>query len=275
MNFIESILYGLISGLTELLPVSSQGHQMIMSFVFHSSQSGLRDLFVHFGCLAAVIFGCFPYLQRLYKEQLVSNRRRNRKKNTDQPKTTYDIRLIKSAFLPMILAMQLYIIVGRFTISSWMIALFFLFNGIVLFIQEHAPHGNKNASKMTALESAFIGFSAVLSVLPGFSRVGVMYSAAIFRGAGKNHALHWIYILSIPAIVLLMLFDIASIARFGVGIASFAEFAGCLAAAIFAFGGSYLAMMLMRWMSANTGYTFFAYYSWGAALLSMIFYLTA
>ena len=54
---VKSIIYGFISGLTEIIPVSSRGHQSIMMQLFGMSQRDpLLDLMVHIGILACVIF---------------------------------------------------------------------------------------------------------------------------------------------------------------------------------------------------------------------------
>ena len=54
MNFswLESLIYGLISGLAEFLPISAEGHQHIMLYLFGGElRDPVRDFFVHIGLL--------------------------------------------------------------------------------------------------------------------------------------------------------------------------------------------------------------------------------
>ena len=49
MNWIESIIYGLISGAAEFLPISSKAHQDLSMLLFGISQTDpVRDFVVHF-----------------------------------------------------------------------------------------------------------------------------------------------------------------------------------------------------------------------------------
>ena len=66
MNWLQSLIYGLISGLTEHLPVSSLAHQRILHSLFGVSQSDpICDLLVHLAVLFAVFFSAFCCAIRL------------------------------------------------------------------------------------------------------------------------------------------------------------------------------------------------------------------
>ncbi len=276
MNIIQSLIYGLISGLTEIFPISSQGHQVLISLIFGASYpSGLLNFFVHAGCLGAIILSCFPYLTKLRREQLISQRRGRTRGSNTVSRGVYEIRLLKTAAFPLILGVILYIIVGTMNIDIPVIGILFAVNGIALFIQEHISHGNKDASKMTALDGVLMGLSGVFAAFPGISRVGAMVCAGTARGVDRPRLINWIIVLGIPALLVSMASDVVTMFSVGLGIVSFAEFIGCIFAAIMAFIGAYAAIVGMRYLSVNIGFTFFAYYSWGIALLIFVFYLIA
>lgn len=275
MSLLESLLYGLFSGLAEVLPISSQGHQNLMRIMFAGTGStGVRDFMIHLACLAAVLVGCYPYLTRLYRLQLLAQRNRRRKKKENH-KVTYEIRLLKNATLPMVIGIVLCAMFLNGSVGLLLLGGLFIINGIILFIQEHISHGNKDASKLTGLDSLLLGFSGAFSVLPGISRTGVMLSFAVGRGADRPRALNWALVLSIPAILLLLVLDLISIFSVGAGVTGFADFLGCLVSAVMSFLGAYGAILLMRFLTQKNGYSIFAYYSLGAGLLSLILYLTA
>ena len=66
MNWLQSILYGLISGLSEFMPVSSFAHQSILRELFGvNGKDVVQDLFVHLAALVAVIYGCNNLLEQI------------------------------------------------------------------------------------------------------------------------------------------------------------------------------------------------------------------
>ena len=56
MSFMNSVIYGLISGLTEIFPVSAQANQMVMRQLFGVAQKEpIRDVLIHIAVLLAVL----------------------------------------------------------------------------------------------------------------------------------------------------------------------------------------------------------------------------
>lgn len=275
MNFFESLLYGLVSGFSQILPISSSGHQQLMMSLFGlHSPPALLNLLAHVACLAAIVIGLRPYLLRLRKERMVL-RRKSRRKNASAPAIyTYDIRLIQTAALPMLIGMLLHFWLRKFSLSILIYALLFFINGLVLLFQEYLSHGNKDSKKLTGVDSIFLGFFSALGVIPGISRVGVGLSYCIARGADQKKACSWILTLSIPALLMLIVLDLIDLFSFGFGIASFTGFVFVVAGAAAAFGAAYLAVHILRYFSQEQGYIGFSYYSIGAAILCLILFLT-
>ena len=66
MSFIQSIIYGFVSGLTEFLPVSSGGHETLLRELFGISQGApVLDVLIHIAIILAIIYNCRAYLRRL------------------------------------------------------------------------------------------------------------------------------------------------------------------------------------------------------------------
>lgn len=272
MNIIESLIYGLISGLTEFLPVSSFGHQSVLKKLFGAvGTEPIRDIFIHIAVLLAIIVSCGTYIEKLRRNKN-AGRRGRRGKHIDSS-AAYDLRIIKSAAIPMLLIMLLRGFVVGLSDNLALVALFFVLNGFFIYIPEHLPQSNKDASQMSALDSLLLGLCGALSVLPGFSRVGCSLSLAVARGADRSTALNWVLIISLPAVALLLIFDFINIFSVGIGVITFQIFVGYILSAIAAFAAACCGIYIMRFITLRSDISLFGYYCWGVAMLSFILYL--
>lgn len=272
MTLIQGLLYGLVSGFTELLPVSSQAHQALLFRLFGiDSREPLRDLLIHFAVLLALFIGCKSLFARIRREYLISTRRKRGRRILTE--STYELRLVRGAAVPMLLVFLIYLSTKKMESNITTLALLFTINGIVLIVPEYMRQANKDASAMSGLDAILIGILAGLSALPGISRIAMINSYGILRGADKQKVLNWAYLLSIPALLLLCLFDVVFIFTAGVGTITFIVFLGHLLSAAFAFLGAYLSIIFVRFLTVRTGYSGFAYYCWGTALFALILYL--
>ena len=274
MSILESMFYGLISGFAEFLPVSSQAHQIIARYLMGArSAAPIRELLVHIAMIIALCIANRVTLLRLNRERRFAIRSRRRK--TQATRGFYEYRLLKTAAVPMLIAMSMGLFVGNFDSSVLWIALFFVINGVLLIVTDHLPHGNKGARKMSMLDNMMLGLISVVSIFPGISRIAAMHGFAIWRGADKQESLNWVLILSLPALLLLCVLDIVAIFTVGIGAISFTALIGYVFAAVFAGVGSYLGIILVRFLIVRSSFSTFAYYSWGAALFVLMLYLIA
>ena len=273
MSIFRDILYGFISGFAEFLPVSSLGHQSLLRHLFGWEQSmPVRDLLVHIAVILALLTACRPSFDRLYRENKPALRGR-RTTGSELPGDGLDLHLIRTATVPLVIGSLLCFYTLNRNFSLAWISLFFLLNGLVMIIPDHVRSSNKDSRTMTGLDGILLGVVGALSIFPGISRTGAMCSFASVRGVGKKHAINWALLLSLPALLVLCIYDLISIfVATGIGF-SFLSVVGWLFSAIAAYCGSYLSVVLIRFLAYRTGYDGFAYYSWGTALLSMILYL--
>ncbi len=274
MSIAETIIYGLASGFTEFLPVSSQGHQALLLQLFgRPVRDPVLDLCVHCSVFLAVVIACRPLLVRMRREQTLAVCRRRR----SQPdrRGPYELRLIKSAAVPLVIGLLLYCITIRFESQPIFLAAFFLLNGIFLLVADYSRQGNKDARWMTGLDGILLGVIGALSALPGISRIGTMRTYALSRGADRQAVSNWVLILSIPALVTFLGIDVYHLFTIPVSGITWISAVGYLLAACGAYLGSYLSILLMRFLSVHTGFSGFSYYSIGTAIFSFILYLIA
>ncbi len=273
MEVLENLIYGFVSGITEFLPVSARAHQGLIRYIFGiATRDSLQNLLVHIGVILSVIIGYRDTIMRLQREQknIASGRRRS---HSFDIKSAYDLRLIKTAAIPLFIVLMLQFATWRWESSLLAIMAFLLLNALVLLLAEHAPHGNKDARTLTGLDGILIGVLGALSVFPGISRTTMMTSYATLRGADRQHSLSWAIILAIPAMIFAVIFDFYGIIAFGVGSLTFVGFLGYIASGIAAFLGGYLGITMLQAIVRHSGFSGFAFYSFGASLLSFILYL--
>ena len=274
MSFLESIIYGFVSGLTELIPVSTQGHQALMLRLFGLSvREPVRDMFVHIAILIALMTTCRSMFTRITAENRLSSRSKNRR--TAVRRGAYDLRLIKSAIFPLVVGTFFYFTTRKVEANYILLALMFIINGVIILIPEYARHGNKDTRFMSGWDGIVFGILGALAVVPGISRVGTMDFYMTLRGVDRKNTINWILMLSVPVLFILIFIDLILLFILPLGKISFVIFIQYIVSAVAAYCGSYLSIVLVKYLSVHTGYSAFAYYSWGTAMFTFVLYLIA
>lgn len=272
-SWLESLLYGFISGLTEFLPVSSRAHQQILLHLLGKDvRDPVRDLLILIALLLSLFTVCRPTIEQFRRDNIAFSRRRRQVKITQR--SLLDLKLVKNATVPMLIGIILLSFLYKGSSNLLSICLFLLINGALIFLSCRMIQGNKDSRSMTQFDSLLIGISGALSVFPGISRITCTTMSAIMRGADKNQALNWSLLISIPAIILFAVLELTAAFTNSPAINIGANLLGYVLSALGAYIGGYLSIKLMKLISYNVGLQGFAYYSWGTALYTFIIYLT-
>ena len=272
LSWFESLIYGIISGLTEFLPISSEAHRAIFLRLIGASDFVLLRLMVHLGALVALLVSCVPVIALLNRERkLVSVAKKRRRREPDK-RSLADIRFLRISVIALIVMFILYPSVHDLHERLWILAGFLIVNGIMLYLPQFLPGANKDSRSMSAADSMIVGLSGGLGVIPGFSRVGLTLSVGMMRGAEKRYALDMALLRSIPALGILAILDL--IAMFSLtATVSFVSALCCISAGLCSFLSAFFGMYIMRFLAVRAGFSAFAYYSWGLSLFSFILYL--
>lgn len=274
MEWLINFLYGLVSGFTEFLPVSSQAHESIMRQLLDMEYSPLQQLMIHAAALLAVSISCRGQLDRMRRERTLLRTPKKRRKRQPDMRYIQDYRLLKIAAVLVLLPFLAYSHISNIQNKLQLIAFFMLINGVILYIPQHLPIGNKDSRSLAPLDGVLVGSLGALSVLPGISLVGTASSAATARGADRHVALNLALLLCIPVLLVLLCLDLYAIVLSKLaGITIFFALS-CLLSAVAAYIGAYFGIALMRFLSVKAGFSGFAYYSWGVALFVFVLYLT-
>ena len=271
-NGLSGLIYGFFSGLFEFLPVSPQVHQKVLVKIMGLNDAGHGlSLAVHLGALAAVIVSCYADISKLTREQKIASQpKRNRKRQPDFM-SLMKLRLLKIAAVPTILSCLITPWLSQYVNRMWLVAITTVLSGVVVMLPHYMTQANKDARTLSPLDSTLIGMGGILSVLPGFSRVGLFTSVASMRGADRQFAIEFTYLLMLPALAALCAGDLGMMifAKDSLTVPFFTGLLACIAS----FGAGFAGIRFMRFLAVKAGYESFAYYTWGVAMFSFVLYL--
>lgn len=276
MNFFECIVYGVVSGLTEIFPVSSQANQMVMRHLFGVPQKEpIRDLLVHIAIFIGIILACRGMFTKIRREQVMAYRMRRNPSQVRALKGVYDVRLVRTAVPIMVIGLFANLLFTDFYDRRPLFALMLLVNGALTLIPTFMHQGNKDARIMTRGDSMLIGFAAACSAIPGISRNGAVMFMTLIRKADKQNGVNWALLLSLPAMAVLAVLDFIAIFTVGVSGVTVAVLGGYLVSMLGAFIGAFFAVNTIKMLILRSDYSGFAYYDFGLALLTFVLYLIA
>ena len=190
MTYLDSIILGLIQGLTEFLPISSSGHLVLGQYLLGVKAPGVMfELVVHFGTLMSVLIYFRKKVFTLVKSVYTPSLRMER---------LLVFYIILGTIPAVIIGLTFKGPIERAFASPWIAAVFLIFTGIVLLLTSPFDKGIK---RINVTRSIIVGFAQALAILPGISRSGMTIAAALFSGVKPMEAAEYSFLLSIPVII--------------------------------------------------------------------------
>ena len=274
MKWFQSLIFGLISGLSDVTPVSSQAHKAILLKLFgQNGEDPLLRLVIHAAILAALYYCCSSHIQRIIRQLRLSRVPKKRRKRPLDTRTIMEFKLLRMMVIPALLGLLLYNKTSVWNTEMGMITIFLIINAVILFLPTLMATGNKDARSMSAFEGLLMGLGGAASVLPGISAVGASGAVASVCGAERVFALDMTYLMHMVLTMALIAFDVAAVFATGVATLTFGSLIIYLLAGAAAFGGAYIGIRGMRMIAVNIGFSIFAFYSVGAAVVSFVLFL--
>jgi undecaprenyl-diphosphatase len=272
-DLLHYFIYALFSGITEFLGVSAPPHQLLYESMTGFDQSdALLTLMIRIAVLAAVVFCCRTRIRRLMRERRLAGLSRRRRNRQPDQIALLDMQLLKTAMIPLLISVLFYKRAGEWINRVSLMTVTLLLNGALLFLPRLLSQGNKDGRSVSRLDGVLMGLGGALAAIPGFSRVGGIISAGTARGVDKGYALETALLLSIPVLLGLLVFDVYAVIAAKIAISAVGLLVYFLMGSV-AFGGAWVGITFMRYLSVKAGITGFSYYSWGVGLFSFILYL--
>ena len=272
----ETLIYGLVSGLCDILPVSAQAHRMLLLKLYgENADLGLMRLFIHVSIIGAVYFHCQPHIVRILRAKRLSRVPKRRRKRPLDTKSLMDYSLWKTMLIPVILSFFLYGKAQSLSAHLVWVAVFLLLNGLILYIPQFLPGSNKDSRTLSRVDGLLMGLGGAASILPGISGLGAAVSVASICGVERGYGLTMALLMNLAVLAGQIVFDVMAVAKLGLIGLSFGNILSCLLAGIAAFAGAYAGIRLLTNLVKDRDYTVFAYYCWGAALFTFVLNLMA
>lgn len=271
LNWLQSILFGLISGLADIFPVSAQAHRvLLLKFYGVKSTTNLLSLLLHLSVLVALYISSQEQFARMNRARALARVPKRKRKRPLDTRSMMDWSLVKTMLIPAILGLYLYRYVRKLEANLLMIALFLFINGIILYIPQFLPSSNRDSRTLSRVEGLLMGLGSTVSVLPGISTVGAMVSVGSVCGVERVYGLNMTLIIKMFMLLGLMVYDVLGILSAGIEALSFALVLQYLLTALISFGGAMIGIRAMRRLAADYGYSLFGVYCWGLALFIFI-----
>ena len=276
LNWFESLLYGLFSGLTDILPVSAQAHQTLMlKFFGIKSNMELMDFLVRLAISAALYINCRSSLTRMSRAQMLSRIPKKKRKRPLDIRSLMDFSLLKTILVPVFLGLLLYRQASAAKTNLILLAVFVFLNGVALYLPQYFRSSNKDSRTLSRVEGLLMGLGGAVSVVPGVSAMGVSTSIASVCGFERTYALNLALMMNLFLNAGYAVYGILAIASNGLGVLSAMILLRYLFTAAVAFGSATLGIRIMKHFAAGEGYSVFAFYCFGQALFTFILNLMA
>jgi undecaprenyl-diphosphatase len=255
----EACLLGLVQGLTEFLPISSDGHLALLQRFLTPMPADKKlaiDVALHLGTLVAVLV----YFRRdlIDLTAALVGRARNAYARSW-------VWLIVIGTVPAgVFGLWLRHRIEATYDSLWVIGLSFAATGALLFLAAGVRDAGRDEEKIDVRDALVIGCFQVLALLPGLSRSGSTIAAAIFRRIRPDVAARFSFLLGIPAIAGAVLTEAGAVMALGPE-ARLPLAAGVVTAAITGLGAIALLLRIVR---GGKGLRYFSYYCWALAAVA-------
>ena len=281
MSAIQVILLAVIQGITELFPVSSLGHAVIIPSLFHWNveQDGPGFLpflvVMHLGTAVALL----AYFWRDWLDfalAVLANR------GADPAAERRVFWRVVAATIPAVILGALFEKLLRHVFASAEIAAAFLVvNGLVLFVVERlkrpsalpqgaAAPGARSLDELSWGQALFVGVCQCFALIPGLSRSGMTMAGGFLCGLDHEDAARFSFLTATPIILGAAVLEVPKLHKLPGGgghLGSVAWGAGLIAGVV-----AYVSVWaLMRWFKRHEFKAFdpFAYYCWAAGAISL------
>src|SRR5215208_364892 len=206
VNLLQSIVLGIVQGLTEFLPISSSAHlRIVPAFLGWEDPGAAFTAVCQLGTEAAVLIYFRHELWSIVTKWLGGPRR------FEDP----DVRLgwfLIIATIPIgILGFIFRDQIETGARNLWLIGTVLIVFALVLGYADRAGRHEREIDQLSRRDGILIGLAQSLSLIPGVSRSGATMSAGLLLGLRRPAAARFAFLLAVPAVVASGLFELKDV----------------------------------------------------------------
>lgn len=201
-----AVIYGIIQGVTEFLPVSSSGHLALIPYFLGSKDPGVFfDLAMHVGTALAVIVS--------FRHQLILLLNQTLSISVDS-KSHFARNFYFASLITVIFVFLLKGLAESYGRSPNLIAFNLVFFGAIMWACDYLGKKDINLfHKTDFFRSGLIGLSQSFAIFPGVSRSGITLSSSRMLGLSRRSAASFSFLLSLPIIIGGFFYKLLGLAR--------------------------------------------------------------
>ena len=259
MDLLDSIILGIVQGLTEFLPVSSSGHLELGKALLGDDSipedSLVFTVVLHFATALSTLI-----IFRKDIVTLITALLKFEWNEDTQFIVKIMISMLPAGFLGLVFESELEALFGN---NIMLVGLMLIFTAVLLFMADRAK---KTTKKVGFWDAFIIGISQAVAMLPGISRSGATISTSVLLGNDKSKAARFSFLMVIPLIFGKIAKDLLS------GDLSYTteNFGSLSAGFIAAFLAGLFACKLMIRLVKNSQLKYFSYYCFVVGALAVI-----
>ncbi len=246
MSFAQAMVLAVLQGVSELFPISSLGHTVLIPRLFHwgideSDESFLAFVVVlHLGTALALLVYYRATWLRIVRSFVASIARGRLSGERDE---TVAWLLVVGTIPVGILGVLFQTSVRGLFASPIPVAIFLMLNALVMFAGEwlrqrqraRAGREPKPIERLTWAQSAGIGVAQSFALLPGISRSGASIVAGLLVDLDHEDAATYSFLLATPVILLASVLELPEIFKPGVAVGPVETLVGCALAGVTAY----------------------------------------
>lgn len=210
MTIAQSIVLGIVQGITEFVPISSSAHLVIVPYILHWPQPSISfDVLLHLGTLISAVVYFRADIKAIMIHALA--------KNTSGGSSNISINILLSATaVTLVVALVLEDFAEKAFMHPKWVAGFLIITAIILILSERMSRKEKGFDQLNLTDAILVGLVQGLAVFPGISRSGITISTAMARRLGRSDAARLSFLLAIPVILLAAVSEMPQLLKEGI-----------------------------------------------------------
>ena len=200
-DLLRSVIYGVIEGITEWLPISSTGHmilaEQVLQFSFSDEFMSMFRVVIQLGAILAVVV---LYFKKLWPFCRDNGRDSGFSRHFRWPVVRLWCKILVSCLPAAVLGLLLDDWLDAHLYNSVVVALMLILYGIAFILIERRPRvpATTKLSRITYKQAVLVGGWQVLAMIPGTSRSGATIVGGLLCGMSRPCASQFTFFLAIP-----------------------------------------------------------------------------